>query len=295
MLVEALLVISLTLAIVYLIVYSMSGNAPFQGDKATYNLSLPNTKVLDNTILPWNTKACAIRFGIIVHAAPKTIQKVDCIDTSAPITSFSPSCNDYEFKMCACNATDCSRCSLKNTYLTRILNISDVCEFWASGYTNQNDKPYVPAILKLKTIRDPTSHFIESVSLPAIPLQKWTIITIVKEGRRIDVYYGSKLVSSKLLTYVPADAPPQYNWYAGHPLWFGEIGFFHGFQGPIKTSDIEADMKQLVNTRGIPFYLEDLKINWFDFELPECMFGICRTVPEVKPRNPFAVYDSSVA
>jgi hypothetical protein len=170
-----------------------------------------------------------------------------------------------------------------------------VFEFWTSGFTNQNDKPYVPAILKLKTVRDSSSHFIESVSLPAIPLQKWTIVTVVKEGRRIDVYYGSKLVASKMLNYIPAPASPQFNWYAGDSQWKGQIGFFHGFHGSVKGRDVDQDVKSLVNTRGIPYYLDQIKVNISDFELPQCMFGLCNTVPDVKPRNPFAVYHSSVA
>jgi hypothetical protein len=294
MLVEALVVISLTLAIVYLVVYSMSGTSTYQGASAIYDLSKPNTKVLENSDMPWSNKPEALRFGIQLHAAPKTIQKVDCID-STQSSSFGPSCENYEFKVCACQATDCSRCSMGNTYLSRLLNIGDFCELWASGYTNQNDKPFVPAILKIKTVKDPSAHFVESVSLPAIPLQKWTIITIVKEGRRIDVYYGSKLVASKLLTYLPLHASGQYHWFAGHSQWKGKIGFFYGTKGMVKSSDIDADLKSLVNTRGVPFYLDQLTISWDDFTLPECMFGLCNTTPTVKPRNPFAVYQSNVA
>jgi hypothetical protein len=182
-----------------------------------------------------------------------------------------------------------------NSYLSRLVNLGDFCELWASGYTNQNDKPFVPAILKIKTMKDSSAHFMESVSLPAIPLQRWTIITIVKEGRRIDVFYGSKLVASKLLNYVPADAPSKMNWYAGHSQWKGQIGFFHGTNGRVKTSDIESDLNSLVNTRGVPFYLDQFTISWTDFELPQCMFGLCNTTPVVKPRNPFTVYQSNVA
>lgn len=295
MLVEALLVISITLTIAYIVLYVIGGTSSYQGENAVYSLSKSNTKVLDSSFLPWDSKACALRFGIFVSAAPKTLEKVDCLDSSPPVTSFAPSCNDYEFKMCACNTTDCTRCSLQSTYLSRLLNLSDVFELWASGYTNQNDKPFVPAILKIKTIRDPSSHFVESVSLPAIPLQKWTFITVVKEGRRIDVYYGSNLVVSKLLTYLPASPPSQMNWYAGNSMWNGQIGFFHGFIGSHSSSQVNSDMKSILNTRGIPNYLDQIKFNISDFELSDCILGSCNILPKVKPKNPFLVYSSSVA
>ena len=142
MFLEGLLFIAVTLAIVYLIVYTMSGSTTYQGDKALYDLSVPNTKVLPFDSMPWNSKPCALRFGIFIHAAPKTIQKVDCLDTSAQITSFAPSCDSYEFKMCACDGSNCARCVPTNTYLSRLVNAGDVFELWASGYTNQNDKFY---------------------------------------------------------------------------------------------------------------------------------------------------------
>jgi hypothetical protein len=173
-------------------------------------------------------------------------------------------------------------------------------QFWASGYTSQNDKPYVPAILKVRTGKDTSQHFMESISLPAIPLQKWTIITIVKEGRRFDVYYGAKLQTSKLTEYVPIPSDSVLNWTAvpnGTKGWNGEIGFFMGFKKAYYSDDVLNDMQYLLNTRGIPYYVENSSL-LASISLPQgCLFGDCQALPSVDPppNSPFTTWSSTVS
>jgi hypothetical protein len=179
--------------------------------------------------------------------------------------------------------------------MSKLLSIGDNLELWASGYTNQNDKPYVPALLKIRTGQDSTQHLMEAIPLPAIPLQRWTIITIVKEGRRFDVYYGATLQTSKLCDYVPVPPDGSRQWFAGNPKWQGQIGFFNGSMTAARKEDVEKDVKALVNTRGIPFYMDQVKFDFTSVTVPSCVFGDCNKLPDVKPPNPFAVYASSVS
>ena len=258
-----------------------------------YNLSEPETIVLPKVHCPWNGRPNSLRFAIYIEASPKTVAKVDCLDTATPLTQFGPSCADYTFKTCKCNGASCAGCGVTSPYLSRVLHIGDALELWASGYTSTNDKPLVPALLKIKTATDSSQHFVESLSLPAIPLQRWTVVTIVKEGRRIDVYYGQKAVASKLCDNLPL-SPSGSDWMAcGMNGWKGKIGLFTGAIKAKTQDDVNADVEALVNTRGIPFYLEQINFS-FDLSMPECMFGGCNNLPAVKPLNPFAVYDSNV-
>ena len=59
-------------------------------------------------------------------------------------------------------------------------------------YLNENilvcDKPNIP---KVQVV------FEETIPLPELPFQKWTMITIAREGRRFDIYYNGKIVTSK--------------------------------------------------------------------------------------------------
>ena len=285
------------LIIVYITLQFIGGKATFQGGNAVYDLSKANTLVLQNKDLQWSPRPCTLRFGLYVKQAPKTIAKVDCIDipTTGSVTSFAPSCADYAYKTCVCSGVDCSRCSLTDGYMSKLLSIGDNFELWASGYTNQNDKPYVPALLKIRTGQDSTQHLMEAIPLPAIPLQKWTIITIVKEGRRFDVYYGAILQTSKLCDYVPVPPDGSRQWFAGNRKWQGQIGFFNGSTTAARKQDVEEDVKALVNTRGVPFYMDQVTFDFKNIQIPSCMFGDCNKLPDVKPPNPFVVYASSVS
>ena len=293
MVIEILLFIVVAISIAYITLALTGKSASYQGEKAMYRLSDPDSSVLPKVNCPWDGRPTTLRFAIYIQSAPKTVAKVDCIDTATPLTQFGPSCSDYTFKTCKCNGSSCTGCAISSPYLSKVLYIGDVFELWASGYTSTNDKPLVPALLKIKTAQDSNNFFVESLSLPAIPLQRWTVITIVKEGRRIDVYYGQKAVASKLCDNVPL-SPSGSDWRAcGMNGWQGQIGLFTGATKAKTQDDVNADIEALVNTRGIPFYLEQMNFS-FDLSMPQCMFGGCNNLPAVKPLNPFAVYNSSV-
>jgi hypothetical protein len=292
MLEKILIFLLVFILIYYIVIMFFVPDKSYQGEEAMYDLSKGN-KVLDYKILPWTNKACAIRFAIYVASAPKTLSKVDCLEKppTGDITSFAPSCDNYEFKKCACYTTDCQRCTIQsNSYLSKLLAIDNSLEFWASGYTSENDKPYVPALLKIKTSSDSSKYFMESISLPALSLQRWTVVTIVKEGRRFDIYYGTNLVKSKLLEYIPVP-PSAKDWYAGNPKWKGSIGLFKCFNGSISSEQIEEDVSNLVDTRGVPLYFNNMNFikTLKSAELPSltCPFGMCNQLPDVIPTSPF--------
>lgn len=299
MIVEIVIVIVLAITAAYFTVLYTGQKGTYQGTSAMYDMSKP-TMVLQNSNMPWSAKPCSLRFAIFIENSPRTVARVDCVDSSTP-TSLAPSCEDYSFIACHCNDIGCSNCSLvdvnsgKGGYLSKILYTGDLMELWTSGYTSQNDKPYIPALLKIKTAKDASNFYMETVSLPAIPLQKWTIITIVKEGRRIDVYYGEKSVASSYCKYVPVPATLNDNTYAGNAGWKGSMGLFYGMTKEQTSEDVENDVKSLVDTRGTPLYFSNLSFS-FDVNMPTgCMLGNCNALPVIKPRNPFAVYSSNVS
>lgn len=300
MFLEGFIFIGAVILLVYISLYIANNlKKNHQGASAVYDLSVPNQLVLPTSDFKWSSSACTLRFAIFVNTSPKTIAKVDCIadSTSNPpidAQSFAPSCSDYSFKACKCLGTDCGRCVLDDTnsgYMSKLVSVGDYMALWASGYTNQNDKAYVPALLKIRTGQDSSQHYMESVPLPAIPLQKWTIITIVKEGRRFDVYYGAVLKTSTLTTYVPVTPDASQQIFAGNARWSGTIGMFNGFTKPFYAPDVLKDVEGIADTRGIPAYEENLPM----FALPSCLFGFCGALPDVKPPNQFMVYDTKFA
>jgi hypothetical protein len=290
MLIEGLVIIVVSLIIAYI---SISfAKAPSSGTGLT-SLSVVNPNVAKSS---WSNKPCTIRFAILVSSAPKTLTKTNCT-SNIPAQTFEPNCDTYRYNRCSCNAGSCgnSTCAISaDSYLSKLLWLGEYIQFYASGYTSENDKPYVPALLQIQTARDSTAAYMESVELPAIPLQKWTIVTIVKEGRRIDVFYGQKTVASTLLEFAPVPSKNNSSWSSGNTKWQGKIGLFNYYNSAYTSDDVNKDVSTLVNTRGIP-YLESQPS--FSFAVPEipCMFGNCNKLPNVKPLNPFAVYTSSVS
>jgi hypothetical protein len=295
MLIEAILFIFFALALAYFITMLNGKTATYKGISDFYELSKPGQIVLDSTELPWTGKTASLRFAIFIENAPKTLKKVDCVDDSSFQTVFKPSCSDYSFKPCKCSGISCTTCAMteESSYMSKLLSIGSVFELWTSGYTSTNDKPYVSTLLKIQTASSSTQSYVEGITLPAIPLQRWTVITIVKEGRRYDVFYGEKLVASSLCAYVPLIPSSGSDWKAGTSAkgWKGKIGLFNGFSKAQSQDDVHADVSSLLNTRGIPFHLENLKFS-FDVNIP-CLLGNCNTLPVVKPLNPFVAFHSN--
>ena len=68
-------------------------------------------------------------------------------------------------------------------------------EKWKELYKN-NYKPIMYKI-SLEDFNDLNSYiYIETFVLPPLPFQKWTMITINREGRRFDIYYNSTLYNT---------------------------------------------------------------------------------------------------
>jgi len=292
MLVETLLFITIVLAVVYIVLYSIPKTIP--GTTTANDLSSPTTLLKPSG---WSAAPSSVRFLLRITHAPRTLQRVECVQppSSGSVITFDPTCPGYEFQTCECLAQDCTRCTnstASNSYLTKLVWLSNVLELWSAGYTSSNDKPFVPAILKVKTAKDSTQSYMESVSLPAIPLQRWTVITIVKEGRRFDVFYGTKLVASKVLDHYPIPPGLSDGWMGGATGWKGNVGYFSVKSASVTTDEVAADVASVVDTQGVPF----TQMNFFS-ELPtfSCPGGDCLKMPKVVPPNPFVTYQTTVS
>lgn len=295
MLVEASFFLVTVLAIVFIVLYALP--RPTKGSTQLFPLS-ETAALLLNSELAWSAKACSLRFLIHISQAPRTLKVVDCVPLpAAGMTNFEPTCPGYDFAKCKCSGTICDECKItrpNNSYLTKLLSIGDCLELWCAGYTSSNDKPFVPALLKVKTATDSSAqHYYESVSLPAIPLQRWTVVTIVKEGRRFDVYYGAKMVATKVLAHFPIAPSAVSQWIGGSPEWSGQIGYISVFTHAENSDEVAADVASVVDTRGVPY--DQITLSLKDVKFPTCVGGDCLKLPTVGAPNPFVMWSSTVA
>ena len=139
---------------------------------------------------------------------------------------------------------------------------------------------------------------IEIIDLPNLPRQKWTHLTILREGRRFDILYNGKIVASKRLLYVPI--------YISAPLVIGNSRltgqFVNGFLSGSRLSvnEIKYEIDATSNTRGEP-YMKDNKIfNVFSIlqKIPSlsCPDGLfCKYSTNSPPADPTKIWKSPVA
>jgi hypothetical protein len=139
--------------------------------------------------------------------------------------------------------------------------------------------------------------FVETIPLPPLPLQKWTMFTLSKTGRRIDVYYNDTLVSSKTLLNMIS------NNINAHAI--ASVGDSRGLSGSIglismngssaTIGSVASAYSQSSDTRGAPTkfgislksYTNSVSSNPGSGILSRlCLDGSCLHLPRVGNVNP---------
>lgn len=128
-------------------------------------------------------------------------------------------------------------------------------------------KEHTSARLRVKTNDGTVKE--EMIELPPIPKQKWVFIAILREGRRFDVIYDNKIVSSERLQSYPV--------IISSPLSVGNIGLdgsvIHVITNSsrISPNDVERERITRVDTNNMI-----LEANWIDISLPALkLFAQC--------------------
>lgn len=228
-------------------------------------------------------------------AFQRTGQVSMCSDGSNPQPG-EPDCNSGRFGICECVGTDCSRC--KHIGYVNLLNVSNVLrlEMLTSPDASRQNAALVQLVLRTLR-RKPTSAETQTVEetivLPMIPLQKWTMITIARDGRRYDVYYNNKIVNSKRTEFVldvnSAVGPIQ----AGDANIYGTITDIEVFSSRLTQAEVSSNYARLADTNGQP-YSSKKDMNLKDF-LPTCEGGNCIKGVTVRPASPLLDWDTQYA
>lgn len=136
------------------------------------------------------------------------------------------------------------------------------------GASTSKDKS-TGTVLKIKNTGSATIP--ETIVCPAIPLQKWTYVAITIEGRRIDIMYNGRVVSSHLL-----DAMPAYNMTgtinSGSANLQGRIGLVAYNNRRMDAEEIMIDYVSSSDTRGKPYFGSALPVIGNLFSCPAGAF-----------------------
>lgn len=300
MLVEALLFITVALGIGYLLYGYLMYKPSYVFNLVPLKQSDPQRCIVSDPASgfgAWNANTpCTVRFFLFLNSVNRTQQQApDC--TATP---YLPGCPTLESGSYKCT-TDCTteNETIQNSYLKSIFKLDGgTMEFMVHDGVTNEQASMIPAYLKVKTGYSSTGgstdkSYLEGVSLPAVPLQSWTMITIAKDGKRIDIFYNSKRVASKVLQYPPIDASLSTSYMCGNPSTEGTIGYTQWSKGVKTREQIAQEYTSLTNTKGVPRAIDAIELTIPDISSSTgCMFGTCNPMPAVGPANPFSVWNA---
>lgn len=225
------------------------------------------------------------------------------------------SCADGTFAPCPCNAAsgDCATCT--HAGYNSVFNISGVAglEVLIAPDASRQGKSMTQLVVKtegaaLSTSSSSSQKYIETLTLPPIPLQKWVMVTIAREGRRFDVYYNDVLVMSHKTMYMPVSNISNSNFSgitSGSSGLVGQLALANVYNTRMNMQKVTAAYAAATDTRGRPYInsttpmtsdpsglnpgFQSSGMNLSAISL--CPSGGCFSAPAVKPASP--LYDWS--
>jgi len=205
-----------------------------------------------------------------------------------------PSCSSGMYDPCTCSTNvDCGNCS--HDGYKNLISLYGVYNLEILPFPDASRQNTVSAQLSVQTMTADNA-FIETIPLPPIPLQKWTMITISKTGRRVDVYYNASLVSSStLLNMITNMNPSGAIVQAGDSSLSGSIGVI-SMNGTASTiGSVASHYSQTSDTRGAPTKFAISLKSHTNTVAPNavpgllnslCLDGSCLYLPRIGNANP---------
>lgn len=188
------------------------------------------------------------------------------------------SCADGTFGPCTCDSTtdDCSVCG--HTGYNSVFNVSGIVGLEVLIAPDASRQGKAMAQLIVKTEGPPlnagssssssgsdsqtvllgarSQKYMETLSLPPIPLQKWTYVTVAREGRRFDVYYNNTIVLSQKTMNMPISNVSNSSMSgitSGSTGLLGQLAVADLYNYRLTTKDVSAKYSQYADTRGRPY------------------------------------------
>jgi hypothetical protein len=240
----------------------------------------------------------------------------------------SQPCENGQYAPCECNATtgDCSVCEHKA--FSSVFNVDGIIglEVMTAPDASRQGTASVQLVLKtegptLNSTQTNTSSaavtqkYIETMVLPPIPLQKWTMVTVAREGRRFDVYYNDRIVLSQKTMYMPTNTSLSASFtglVSGSPGLGGQMALIQVFSRRYSSGDVTALYRATSDTRGRPYVTTlkqdlvglmptaspnapSLNLSSMIPSLNLCPPGGCFNSPVVRPASPLYDWTSPYA
>ena len=282
----AILVLVILVTLVY--VGGFGGN--YAGDDAQPKLLQSSPQIATTDKSQRFLRGNAATFQVFGYILPgqRTGQTTVC-DTKP---GGDPSCTTERYGLCLCDKTDCSSC-LHKAY-SSLVNIGNVVKFEVLAAPDAGRQKQASAQLTVRTTgfqpgQSQPQINMETFALPAIPFQKWTLLTISREGRRFDIYYNDVLVFSKRTQYSLDTSAGGSPIVAGQASFTGVVVLPSVTEGRMSIDDVRRTFQEKAKTNGepiIPMTMDILK------KIHPCPDGPCFQPPTVRPASPLYNWDS---
>lgn len=209
--------------------------------------------------------------------------------------SGEPECNSGRYSICKCDGNDCSSC--QHAGYVNVLNISNIVrlEILAAPDASRQNAASVQLVVRTVRMKSDTQvpeTLEETMALPNIPLQKWTMITIAREGRRFDIYYNDAIVLSKRAQYMLDTRSAVGPIIAGDPFLNGKIAMVESYPRKLAAPEVSQIYSARSDTNGKPNI--DVAPSIRDF-VPICDGGQCGQAPKIRPASPLLDWDTDYA
>lgn len=311
---------------------------PFTGlnvqDNNSYSLNTKTT--IFNSTSFQDKGSCSFQGFLYLESLQKTGTATPCTTSASDPTL--PNCNTGRYSLCACGGpvgNECTNCTHQG-YIP-IININNVIVLEGLGAPDASRQGKASVQLTIKTqssgkIQDNSGGtlnpvkrardtvgtntedqyseiYIETFVLPPLPFQKWTMITINREGRRFDIYYNNTLVLSKHTTANVFPRVIDKTVKVGNPALNGACGFFSIYDTIQNAKAIEGQYNSLTTTKGSPLFnnnppdiaftklsLDRLSSGSGVPNIPSlCSSGDCINSPRVAPAKPYYNWHTNYA
>ena len=329
----------LILLIICFLVFSL---IPFKQSSKNIQVQGPNNLNTSSVIISKNSdfqvNSSATFQGLFYL---ENLQKTSVLTPCSTTDPSLPNCDTGRYSLCSCAGSDCSRC--RHVGYSPIININGVgvLEILNAPDASRQGKAQVQFTIRTQSagqlvdnsnnLINPDTNaidvsgttvdvnrsgstidvsgkqfqYIETFVLPTILYQKWTMITISREGRRFDFYYNDRLVLSKYASTNIYNLTANEDITIGNTNINGSSGYFTIYPTIQSAIDIAKQYSSFVNTRGSPLFDKDtptIANSVFSLDrlsqigVPSlCPSGDCITTPTNPPSKPFYEWSSSYA
>ena len=162
---------------------------------------------------------------------------------------------------------------------TRLMSWSGV---WELDYNPATES----AILNFLQVPDSRNdaNLLYTMTIPGLPLQRWTQVTITSAGRSVDVYLNGALAQSAQLDNVPASADASI--ILAPSLVMGQLAYVQLWSRRFMVGEVGANYTATSDSQGRPYLGVGFLSALGNFKLPNlfCPSGNCgETSPKAQP------------